>query len=136
MKPNILVAKDNIVNQKLIRAILSRAGLSSDLVIDGEVAVSACASGNYDLVLMDVNMLVMDGLDAANGIRQLPIKQPIIMAVTAMAMVGDRERWLQSGMDGYLARPFTASPLLEDVQASLHAATSYEAESIIPIRSL
>ena len=108
-KMNILVAEDNSINQKLILRILDKFGFRADAVADGREAVKALELIDYDLVLMDVQMPEMDGLEAARTIRD-PLSAvknhavPVV-ALTAHAMKGDREKCVQAGMDDYLTKP-------------------------------
>lgn len=104
---NVLVVDDNVINQKVAVKMLQRLNLQPDVVDDGLQAVHAVKSKQYDLVLMDVQMPVMDGLEATRAIRAFEDgkKHTIIVAVTANAIQGDRERCLQSGMDDYLPKP-------------------------------
>jgi signal transduction histidine kinase/DNA-binding response OmpR family regulator len=104
----ILYVEDNLTNQKVGRLMLRTLGLTAvDTVGNGQEAVAAVAARPYDLVLMDVQMPVMDGLEATRRIRsELPAdRQPCIVAMTASAMLSDREACLAAGMDGYLAKP-------------------------------
>jgi CheY-like chemotaxis protein len=110
----ILVADDNSMNQRLATLILEKAGYRVDAVGDGAEAVEAVAPGRYDAVLMDCEMPVMDGYVAAVEIRRQEVKGrriPII-AVTASAMTGDRERALAAGMDGHITKPLRPRELL------------------------
>lgn len=109
----ILVAEDNPVNQKLVHYMLERFGYRSDIVGDGREAVIAVKRRPYDVVLMDVQMPGMDGLEASQHIlRSLPLGQrPVIVAVTANSMQGDRERCLRAGMDHYVGKPIRAEEL-------------------------
>lgn len=100
----ILVAEDSAVNQRIIRHLLERVGARVDLVADGESAVAAVAAVPYDLVIMDVQMPLVDGLAATRAIRPSHPDLPII-AVTANAVVGDREACLAAGMDEYISKP-------------------------------
>jgi signal transduction histidine kinase/CheY-like chemotaxis protein len=103
----VLLAEDNKINQAIALALLRKAGAEADTAENGAEAVEAAARGGYDLVLMDVQMPVLDGLEAARRIRALPgaAGRVPIVAMTAHAMRGDRERCLEAGMDGYLAKP-------------------------------
>jgi len=113
----ILLAEDNVVNQKVILRMLKRLGYEADVVSDGGAAVETLRSRPYDLVLMDVQMPEVDGLEATRRVRTtLPeAHQPYIIAVTANAMSGDRERCLEVGMDAYVSKPIK----LDDLQAAL-----------------
>lgn len=109
----ILVAEDHPVNQKLFQALIAHMEHEATIVANGEEAVAALRGEPFDLVLMDANMPVMDGAEATRRIRALPgpeARVPII-AVTAEAMVGDRERFLDLGMDDYLTKPIDAREL-------------------------
>jgi CheY-like chemotaxis protein/HPt (histidine-containing phosphotransfer) domain-containing protein len=116
----ILVAEDNPVNQRVTIHMLRKQGHLVQAVANGREAVEALASEHFDAVLMDVQMPEMDGLEATQAIRQHPrfARLPII-ALTAHAMKGDRERCLAAGMDDYLAKPFQPA----DVAAALEAWT-------------
>jgi two-component system, sensor histidine kinase and response regulator len=108
----ILMAEDNLINQRVGKLILQRAGFDIDLVRDGNEAVEAHRNGPYDLILMDCQMPTMDGFEASRQIRQLTVPQPVIIAVTANALVGEREKCLQAGMNDYLSKPFQAEQLV------------------------
>ena len=109
----VLVAEDNGVNQILIKAILDQMGHYSDIVGNGIEAVRQIQAAHYDVVLMDIQMPEMDGETAVRTIRALPspaARTPII-ALTANAMVEDREAYLRAGMDDYVAKPINARQL-------------------------
>jgi CheY-like chemotaxis protein/HPt (histidine-containing phosphotransfer) domain-containing protein len=113
----ILLAEDNITNQQVAIAMLKKLGLRADAVADGAEAVNALESTPYDLVFMDVQMPVMDGFEATRQVRNPQSKVlnhaiPII-AMTAHAMQGDRERFLDMGMNDYLAKPVSPEALAE-----------------------
>jgi CheY-like chemotaxis protein len=125
----LLVAEDNAVNQKLAAALLRREGHTVTIVEDGQAAVDAVSNETFDVVLMDVQMPRMNGLDATAAIRALDKElgghTPII-AMTAHAMRGDQERCLEAGMDGYVSKPIRMDDLrrvLNDVADSLGEAT-------------
>lgn len=100
----VLVAEDNPVNQMLIQEYLGQYGLQPVVVENGQQAVERLRSEKYDLVLMDVNMPILSGVDALNIIKLSNIRTPIV-ALTANAMEGDSERFLAMGFDHYLAKP-------------------------------
>jgi len=103
---NILVAEDNLVNQAIIKEVLSGFGWNYELVDDGKKAVEKVQQNQYDLILMDVMMPVMDGLDATRKIRALPGQANIpIIALTASVTDRDLQKVFQSGMDAYVPKP-------------------------------
>jgi CheY-like chemotaxis protein len=110
------MAEDNAINQRVGKLILQRAGFSIDLVADGNEAFEAHRAKPYDLILMDCQMPTMDGFEATRLIRQLDQRQPVIIAVTANALVGERERCISAGMDDYLSKPFQAEHLVAMVK--------------------
>ena len=116
----LLMAEDNPVNREVARTVLDLLGYSVTCVTDGRQAVEALRAEHYDLVLMDCEMPEMDGYEATRLIRHpdgkvLDPRIPII-AVTAAAMAGDRERCLEAGMDDYISKPVRASSLIELVE--------------------
>ncbi|MEL7534298.1 MAG: response regulator, partial [Bacteroidota bacterium] len=114
----ILLAEDNIVNQKLALRMLEKIGFRADLAVNGKDAFKKVLASKYDLVFMDVQMPEMDGLEATQMIRtQTSLShQPIIIAVTANAMQGDKEMCLSAGMDDYLTKPFKQKDLLSVIE--------------------
>ncbi len=124
----LLLVEDNVVNQKVALHLLNRIGFHADVVENGAEAVTALSSRPYDIVLMDVHMPVMDGLEATRQIRQLaPVdgKRPWIVALTANAMIGDREMCLAAGMDDFLAKPIQ----LISLTGALASACARQAEA-------
>jgi two-component system sensor histidine kinase/response regulator len=120
----ILLAEDNLVNQKLASRLLENQGHLVVVAADGAQALDTLATQSFDLILMDAQMPVMDGFEATAAIRRLEEKTrahiPII-AMTAHAMVGDRQRCIEAGMDGYLAKPVHAHELFETIETVLGA---------------
>ncbi|MEO8659093.1 MAG: ATP-binding protein [Bryobacteraceae bacterium] len=114
----VLVAEDSVTNQILVRRLLEREGHAVDVAQTGEEAVRKFRESKYDLVLMDVQMPEMDGLEATGGIREIEKQEGghvPILAMTAHAMPGDREQCLAAGMDGYLSKPVQSPELLRAV---------------------
>jgi signal transduction histidine kinase/DNA-binding response OmpR family regulator/uncharacterized protein YigA (DUF484 family) len=112
----VLLAEDNAVNQKLALRLLERIGLTPDVVGDGRAAVDAIGAGQYDVVLMDVQMPEMDGLEATRQVRsRWPDRAVRIIGLTANAMAGDREACLAAGMDDYVSKPIRP----EELEAAL-----------------
>ncbi len=113
----VLLAEDNRVNQILARTILDRLGCTVKVAVNGKDAVTAYAADGFDLVLMDCHMPEMDGYEAARRIREIEAGPPArgkrvpIIAVTANALPGERDRCLAAGMDDYLAKPFRAEDI-------------------------
>lgn len=111
---HILLAEDNQINQKVGLRILERLGYRADVAANGLEVLAALERQRYDLVLMDVQMPEMDGMVATRQIRQLlaAAAQPVIIAMTANALEGDRERFLQVGMDDYVSKPVRIEALV------------------------
>jgi len=115
----VLLAEDNAVNQKLAIRLLQRMGVTADVVGDGRAAIDAVADGDYDVVLMDVQMPEVDGLEATRQIRSRWPDRPLrIVGLTANAMAGDREACLAAGMNDYVSKPIRP----EELQAALERA--------------
>ena len=106
--PRILVAEDNEINQQVILGMLKNLGCEPDLACDGSVAVSMAIADRYDVILMDIHMPMLDGVTAMQKIRVLLADGicPPIVAMTAHALPGDRERYLSMGMNDYVSKPF------------------------------
>jgi signal transduction histidine kinase/DNA-binding response OmpR family regulator len=119
----ILVAEDNLVNQRVVLGLLAKLGHRADAVRDGLEAVKAVESGAYDLVFMDCQMPELDGFEATRRIRRLPGAQGAvpIVALTANAMQGDRERCLEVGMNDYVTKPVDVGRLAASLQRFLPA---------------
>jgi len=119
----ILIVEDNQVNQKVVTSVLRKRGYSITLANDGQEALSKLEnSGGYDLVLMDVQMPVLDGLEATRIIRKdVRWRHLPVVAMTAHAMTGDREKCLAAGMTGYISKPVHPAHLLQTVDEYLTA---------------
>jgi PAS domain S-box-containing protein len=115
---HILLAEDNPMNQKLAVTLLKKAGYSVDAVEDGRMVMEAVKRRAYDLILMDVQMPEMNGFDATQAIRakEGEAKHTPIIAMTAHAMRGDRERCLQASMDDYISKPIEPQELLDVIE--------------------
>jgi signal transduction histidine kinase/DNA-binding response OmpR family regulator len=120
----ILLTEDNAVNQRIASRLLEKEGHVVVVADDGAKALKACKDNAFDLILMDVQMPVMDGIEATAAIRQTEktTGQHIpIVAMTAHAMAGDRQRFLKAGMDGYVSKPIHSRELLEAIELVLSA---------------
>jgi CheY-like chemotaxis protein len=116
----ILLAEDNLVNQRVALGLLTRRGHTVDVANNGLEALAALRRASYDLILMDIQMPEMGGIEATRLIRQhesLNGGHTAIFAMTAHAMKGDRERYLASGMDGYLPKPIDHRALFAAIEA-------------------
>jgi CheY-like chemotaxis protein len=112
----ILVVDDNNINLRRATGMLAKLGLAADAATNGQEAVDKVREGGYDVVLMDMQMPVMDGIEATRHIRRLDLPvQPSIIAVTANAFDSDREHCLEAGMDDFIAKPFS----LDDLRGKL-----------------
>ncbi len=115
-RPTILVAEDNEANQALMSAILRKAGYAFEVVPDGLAAVEKVKENRFDLVLMDIQMPVKDGIEATREIRELGYTDLPIIALTANAMRGDAERFLEAGMDVYISKPVRKEELFTVIE--------------------
>lgn len=125
---HLLLAEENLVNQKVAEGLLSRLGHSVKIVGNGAQAVEAVRVETFDAVLMDLQMPVLDGLEATAQIRDLEgeNRHTPIIALTAHAMKGDRERCLAGGMDGYVKKPIETEELLNEIGPSLEGVRRLE----------
>jgi len=122
---NILVAEDNFINQKLIKQVLIRYGVTVELANNGLEAFEKRKSENYDLIFMDIQMPVMDGVEATHEIINYEVEEHIhhvpIVALTANALNGDRERFISEGLDEYIPKPIETNELLYILKKFLKA---------------
>ncbi len=119
-KLNVLLAEDNPVNQRVAVLLLRKMGVTPQFAANGREAVEMTLKGNFDVVLMDVQMPEMDGIEATQTIRSaMPReKQPLIIALTAGAMSSDREAAFEAGVDAYLTKPLRFDPLKDQLEAA------------------
>ena len=123
----ILVAEDNLVNRKVTTTLLERKGCRVKIATTGKEAVEQARNGCFDLMLMDVHMPEMDGLEATRLIRAMELgRRTPIIALTAGAMSGDEEECRKAGMDGYLSKPFRAAALYAIIAENVRAANGDE----------
>jgi len=124
----LLAAEDNPTNQQVLAAVMESLGIDIDIVGDGKQAVDAWRVGGYDLILMDIQMPVMDGIDAAREIRRVEAaerrKRIPIVALTANALTFQVDEYLAAGMDGHVAKPIEIAKLYEAISAALTAAAT------------
>ncbi|MFC5412263.1 response regulator [Larkinella bovis] len=112
----LLVAEDNTINQHVITHILQKLGYRPDMVSNGQEAVEAARQKAYGLILMDIQMPVMDGLEATRQIRQAGGKQPVVIALTANTMEGNEQDCLDAGMDDFLGKPLKLEELMAKIE--------------------
>ena len=113
-RPKVLVAEDQPSSQKLICIHLEKLGYAATAVSNGQEVIDAAQGQPFDLIILDMQMPQISGYEAAQSLRDQGIEAPIL-ALTAHAMSGDKEKCLQAGCSGYLAKPFR----IEDLQAAL-----------------
>lgn len=118
MNKTVLVVEDNEDNRALVVKVLSRSGYRVLEAVSGEEALRLAAEGCPDVILMDLNLVGMSGFEATRRIKADPALRRIpVVALTAYAMVGDRERALSSGCDGYISKPVNVRALPDQVAA-------------------
>lgn len=124
----ILVVEDNAVNQLLVTKLLARAGHATTIAGDGECALGLLRSQSFDVVLMDVQLPGMDGVAVTRHLRELPgpVRDVPVIALTANAMAGDRDRYLAAGMDDYVSKPIAAAELFAAIERQLARGASVE----------
>jgi CheY-like chemotaxis protein len=112
----VLVAEDNAVNRELLRELLETRGYTVLEACDGQLALQMLEQSQPDILLLDIGMPVLDGYAVVRKIRQTPrLAQLPVVAVTAYAMQGDRQKILNSGFDGYLSKPVSSRSLFEEL---------------------
>ena len=121
LQPNILLAEDNEMNRKIITAMLKQNNLVCDIAENGAEALKAVVNKNYDVILMDCQMPVMDGYETTSKIRELEgdEKHTFIIAMTANAMEGDRKKCIDAGMDDYISKPIDYNTMFKMIEANI-----------------
>jgi signal transduction histidine kinase/DNA-binding response OmpR family regulator len=127
----ILLCEDNVLNQKLATSVISGFGFDLDIANNGEEGIELLVKNNYDVVLMDLQMPIMDGYQTTEFIRKDLKKDIPIIAMTAHSLVGEQEKCFNTGMDGYVPKPFKQADLLEAIRSVF--AKSKESRKIIEI---
>jgi signal transduction histidine kinase/CheY-like chemotaxis protein len=112
----ILLAEDNLINQKIAVKLLGKQGYQPAVASNGKEAVEMWSRGQFNMILMDVQMPEMDGLDATRLIRSRPNDQPVIIAMTANVLQGDRDACIQAGMDDYISKPVNPDELYRQLE--------------------
>ena len=119
----ILVVEDNLINQKVLATLLRKRGFEVDVANDGAQAIQRVVEKHYGLIFMDLQMPVLDGLEAARLIRSFEgCPQPPIIAITAYTLNGEKQRCLEAGMNGYLPKPVDTETLFDCVEQCLKRA--------------
>jgi len=115
---NILIAEDNLINQKLITKIISRLGYQPQVVINGAQVLEIIKKESFDIILMDVQMPELDGLETTRIIRKTETRQPYIIAMTASAMAEDRPACIEAGMNSFVSKPISIQDLVSALERS------------------
>ena len=132
----ILLVDDHATNRKLGFMVLERLGYKAEVATDGQSAISSYSEGQHDVILMDIEMPDMDGLEATRLIRasgSFEARQPFIVALTANAMAGDRERYLEAGMDDYLSKPLRVEELVASLKRAVLAGGRRRVDAHAPV---
>lgn len=116
----ILIAEDNVLNQKIIEILIKRMGWNYKLVADGIEAVEECLNGDYDVILMDIDMPQMNGWEATIEIRRKKVEIPII-ALTAYSEESFRKKSFEAGMNYFLSKPYNKEEIYDTIRKCVHA---------------
>jgi CheY-like chemotaxis protein len=120
IKKHVLLVEDNLLNQKFAMAVLKIKGYTADLAENGKIGVELFGKNEYDAILMDIQMPIMNGVEATKNIREIEQQNKWprikIIAVTAYAMPGDEERFKEAGIDLYIAKPYKGDDLIALIQ--------------------
>jgi len=117
---HVLLVEDNLLNQKFAMAVLKMKGYTWDLAENGKIAVELFEKNEYEAILMDIQMPIMNGIDATIAIREIEKQKGWarikIIAVTAFAMPGDEEKFKEAGLDLYISKPYTSNQLISFIE--------------------
>lgn len=131
--PTVLVAEDNISTQIIVRGMLKKYGIQVEIASNGQEVLKAIKTKPFDLILMDCEMPVMDGYQAASALRQQGFAEIPIIAITVQAQQSDRKRCLEAGMNDYLSKPINVHPLHEKLKLWLPLKPHHsDADSVDP----
>jgi CheY-like chemotaxis protein len=139
VKMKILLVEDNILNIKLIEHVFSEYGMNADIALNGKIAIDLLQQQDYDLILMDIEMPDMNGYETTKYIREELESNVPIIALTAHALPGEREKCLELGMNDYLSKPINTNKLFESIYETLRvsiAAQTQVSEQIINLQNL
>ncbi|PLX01411.1 MAG: histidine kinase [Marinilabiliales bacterium] len=121
---HVLLVEDNLLNQKFALAVLKMNGYTADVAENGKIGLEKYKNNEYDLILMDIQMPIMDGIECTKEIRKIESENNWeriqIIAVTAFAMPGDEQKFLEAGLDNYLAKPYKGPDLISIIQDVNH----------------
>lgn len=117
--PRVLLAEDNELNRKVMLAFLDRLGYACDVAVDGSEVLERIGAQEYQLILMDIRMPGLNGVEVTRRIRAMDIPQPYIVAVTASAMPFDAPEYTEAGLDGFLSKPLRMAQLQETLEQFL-----------------
>jgi CheY-like chemotaxis protein len=131
---HILLAEDNMINAMLATHVLNKNGFTLVHVVNGELAVAALQQEHFDLVLMDIQMPVMNGINASRAIRQLPgdLSMVPIIAMTAHSLTGEMQHCYAAGMNGYVVKPFKPDDLVNTIIEAVKKRDALKPESNAP----
>jgi CheY-like chemotaxis protein len=136
VKMKILLVEDNVLNIKLIEHLFSEYGMNADIALNGKIAIDLLQQQDYDLILMDIEMPDMNGYEATKYIREELESNVPIIALTAHAMPGEREKCLQLGMNDYLSKPIDTNKLFESIYETLRASITAQTQGTEQVTNL
>jgi CheY-like chemotaxis protein len=136
VKMKILLVEDNVLNIKLMEHLFSEYGMNADIALNGRIAIDLLEKEEYDLILMDIEMPDMNGYETTKYIREELESNIPIIALTAHAMVGERDKCIAAGMNEYLSKPVDASKLFESIYETLRKSIALQMESVAQFTNL